>query len=49
LDRREDVTGVLPVVLYVPGLGSVFAVLQRHDQRIREVAAGTGARWSSPT
>ena len=31
---RSALTGILPVVLYVPGLGSVFDGRQRHDRRV---------------
>ncbi|MDN3357521.1 alpha/beta hydrolase [Actinomadura sp. DC4] len=41
--RPEGAIGVLPVVLYVHGLGWVFGGPQTHDRLVREIAAGTGA------
>jgi acetyl esterase/lipase len=41
--RPERATGVLPVVLYVHGLGWVFGGPVTHDRLVREIADGTGA------
>ena len=41
--RPAGVTGVLPVVLYVHGLGWVFGGPVTHDRLVREIAVGTGA------
>ncbi|WP_103348123.1 alpha/beta hydrolase [Amycolatopsis sp. CA-128772] len=41
--RPVGATGVLPVILYVHGLGWVFGGPQTHDRLIRELAVGTGA------
>jgi acetyl esterase/lipase len=41
--RPAGASGVLPVILYVHGLGWVFGGPQTHDRLIRELAAGTGA------
>jgi len=41
--RPKGATGVLPVILYVHGLGWVFGGPQTHDRLVRELVAGTGA------
>jgi acetyl esterase len=41
--RPVGATGVLPVILYVHGLGWVFGGPQTHDRLVRELAVGTGA------
>nr|WP_246314221.1 alpha/beta hydrolase fold domain-containing protein [Kineococcus aurantiacus] len=41
--RPAGATGVLPVVLYVHGLGWVFGGPVTHDRLIREIAVGVGA------
>ncbi|TQS45256.1 alpha/beta hydrolase fold domain-containing protein [Cryptosporangium phraense] len=41
--RPAGATGVLPVVLYVHGLGWVFGSPTTHDRLVREIAVGTGA------
>jgi acetyl esterase len=41
--RPKNVTGVLPVILYVHGLGWVFGGPQTHDRLVRELAVGVGA------
>ncbi|MHA3703091.1 alpha/beta hydrolase [Jatrophihabitans sp. YIM 134969] len=41
--RPAGSTGVLPVILYVHGLGWVFGGPQTHDRLVRELAVGTGA------
>jgi acetyl esterase len=41
--RPKGATGVLPVILYVHGLGWVFGGPETHDRLVRELAAGTGA------
>jgi acetyl esterase len=41
--RPKGATGVLPVVLYVHGLGWVFGGPVTHDRLVREIAVGTGA------
>ncbi|RJK97481.1 alpha/beta hydrolase [Vallicoccus soli] len=41
--RPSGATGVLPVVLYVHGLGWVFGGPDTHDRLVREIAVGTGA------
>lgn len=41
--RPAGATGVLPVILYVHGLGWVFGGPVTHDRLVRELAAGTGA------
>jgi acetyl esterase len=41
--RPAGATGVLPVIVYVHGLGWVFGGPVTHDRLVRELAAGTGA------
>jgi acetyl esterase len=41
--RPAGATGVLPVILYIHGLGWVFGGPQTHDRLVRELAAGAGA------
>ena len=41
--RPAGATGVLPVILYVHGLGWVFGGPQTHDRLIRELAVGAQA------
>jgi acetyl esterase/lipase len=41
--RPAGATGVLPVILYVHGLGWVFGGPQTHDRLVRELAVGSGA------
>ncbi|MEV5705381.1 alpha/beta hydrolase [Actinoallomurus sp. NPDC052274] len=41
--RPAGASGVLPVIVYVHGLGWVFGGPVTHDRLIRELAAGTGA------
>lgn len=41
--RPAGVTGVLPVILYVHGLGWVFGGPQTHDRLVRELAVGAQA------
>jgi acetyl esterase/lipase len=41
--RPAGATGVLPVILYIPGAGWVFGNAHTHDRLVRELAVGTGA------
>jgi acetyl esterase len=41
--RPPDVTGTLPVILYMHGGGWVLGNAQTHDRLVRELAVGTGA------
>jgi acetyl esterase len=41
--RPPNVSGPLPVILYVHGLGWVFGGPQTHDRLVRELALGVGA------
>jgi acetyl esterase len=43
ITRPAGATGVLPVILYVHGLGWVFGGPQTHDRLVRELAVGVGA------
>ncbi|MCG3749171.1 alpha/beta hydrolase [Amycolatopsis sp. Poz14] len=41
--KPQDVTGDLPVLVYIHGAGWVFGDFHTHERLVRELAAGTGA------